>query len=79
MTRTAIAALSLFAALTAFAAVDVPVSDAILGVAPGDQYFFDIATDGDGFLAVWIDGRGFQPTLFRSGVTSRCISPPRAC
>src|SRR6185436_15817589 len=70
MTRTAAAALSLFLAFTAFAAVDVPVSDAILGNAPRSQYAFDIATDGDGFLVAWLDGRGFQQSLFAARVSS---------
>src|SRR6185436_5690063 len=70
MTRTAAAALSLFLAFTAFAAVDVPVSDAILGNAPRSQYAFDIATDGDGFLVAWLDGRGVQQSLFAARISS---------
>lgn len=69
MTRTAAAALFLLLALNTFAAVEVPVSDAILGDAPGDRYAFDVATDGDGFLAAWIDGRAFEPTLFTARLT----------
>jgi len=69
MTRTAAAALSLLLALSSFAAIDVPVSDAVLGIAPGGQNAFDIGTDGDGFLVAWLDGRGLQQSLFAARIS----------
>ncbi|HKS23977.1 MAG TPA: hypothetical protein VJZ76_14330 [Thermoanaerobaculia bacterium] len=52
----------LFALLPALAAVsamavEIPVSEPVYGPAPGNQYYAAAASDGEQYLAVWVDER----------------------
>ncbi|HEV7241999.1 MAG TPA: hypothetical protein VGQ36_22400 [Thermoanaerobaculia bacterium] len=63
----------LFAALfafAAFAATEHAVSDTVLGTPHGRRDAPSLASDGDGFLAVWKDTRGGRPALLAARISS---------
>jgi len=57
--------------LVAFAAVaaEFPVSDIVLGTPPGSAAYPSAASDGDGFLVAWSDGRGVESQLLAARIT----------
>lgn len=69
MKRAASLFLALFAFAT-FAATEHAVSDVVLGTPPDRRDAPALASDGDGFLAVWSDRRSGKPALLAARITS---------
>src|SRR6185295_3845240 len=65
-------ALLLFIASTAWSRIagERPVSDPLYGLAPGGKWPPVIATDGDGFLAVWADVRSWPDTIYAARLSA---------
>jgi hypothetical protein len=65
-------ALLLFTASTAWARIagERPVSDPLYGLAPGGKWPPVVATDGDGFLAVWGDVRSWPDAIYAARLSA---------
>jgi hypothetical protein len=68
MARLAQLALAVFLFVTV-AAAETPVSSVVLDNPPDSRGSFVVATDGDGFLATWIDRRSLEPLLLATRVS----------
>jgi len=69
--KTAGAVLTLFLSVALFGATEIPVvSDVVLHDAPGTRRAVALASDGDGYLAVWSDFRAVRPALIATRIRS---------